>query len=132
MARKGNEWHYFKLSMKFEDTDIQEENVIDLITWKQWINNALKRTHGIFGEGIEYSFLHQESTTAYIQVASHDKDIFASAISTYISDNDLVGSPVFVLMDCESTDLTTMNISADDQVWMKRAIERNAEESQCS
>lgn len=102
------------------------------MTWKQWVHNALKRTHGIFGEGIEYSFLHQESTTAYIQVASHDKDTFASAVSTYISDTDLVGSPVFVLIDNESTDLGTMNISADDQVWVKRTIERNAEESQCS
>ncbi|QLL32723.1 hypothetical protein HG536_0D02450 [Torulaspora globosa] len=132
MAREGNEWHYFTLSMKFEDPNFHEENVIDLITWKQWVNNALRRTHGIFGEGIEYSFLHQESTRAYIQVASHDKDSFASAISTYTSDNELVGSPVFVLIENESTDLRTMDVSADDQVWVKRTMERNAEESQCN
>lgn len=98
-----------------------------MMTWKQWINNALRRTHGIFGEGIEYKFLDQESIRAYLQVASNDRDTFSSAVSTYTSDSELVGSPVYVLIEKESPDLMALDISIDDQVWAKNALERNSE-----
>lgn len=98
-----------------------------MMTWKQWINNALRRTHGIFGEGIEYMFLDQESIRAYLQVASSDRDTFSSAVSTYTSDSELVGSPVYVLIEKESPDLMALDISIDDQVWAKNALERNSE-----
>lgn len=125
-------FHSLTTDRKFEDLEFEEKNIIDMMTWRQWIKNALRRTHGIFGEGIEYEILSQESTRAYVQVSSHDKDTFSSALSTYISDNELVGSPVFVLIEKESSDPMAMSIDDDDQVWLKRTLDRNSEESQCA
>lgn len=101
------------------------------MTWKQLINNALKRTHGIFGEGIEYSFLNQDDKIAYLQVSHLNKDDFSSAISTYISSGSLIGVPITVTILQEESNLTKIQINDDDRLWMNKVIEEIKEDSEC-
>ncbi|CAR27281.1 ZYRO0C13200p [Zygosaccharomyces rouxii] len=102
------------------------------MTWKQLINNALKRTHGIFGEGIEYFFLNQDDKIAYLKVSHLDKDTFSSAVSTYISSDSLVGVPMTVTILQEVSSLTELQINDDDKLWLNKAIEEVKEDSECS
>ncbi|GAV48258.1 hypothetical protein ZYGR_0I05550 [Zygosaccharomyces rouxii] len=126
------DWQYFKLNVSFENEDIAKDHRIDLMTWKQLINNALKRTHGIFGEGIEYFFLNQDDKIAYLKVSHLDKDTFSSAVSTYISSDSLVGVPMTVTILQEVSSLTELQINDDDKLWLNKAIEEVKEDSECS
>lgn len=38
------EWQYFKLSITSFDQDVDDAHAIDQMTWRQWLNNALKRS----------------------------------------------------------------------------------------
>ncbi|CAI4037227.1 hypothetical protein SMKI_02G0950 [Saccharomyces mikatae IFO 1815] len=122
------EWQYFKLSITSFDEDIDNVHVIDQMTWRQWLNNALKRSYGIFGEGVEYSFLHVEDKLAYIRVNHADKDTFSSSISTYISTDELVGSPLTVTILQECSSLNLLDITDHDRIWLKRAVSEEEEE----
>lgn len=115
----------------FEDPNIENETALDLITWKQWISNALRKSHGIFGEGIEYTFLNQDSNLAYVKVGLNDKDIFSSAVSTYISNEDLVGCPLFATVLQETPDLGSLEAQEEDEIWLKKAIESDDEDKLC-
>lgn len=110
------------------DEDIDNVHVIDQMTWRQWLNNALKRSYGIFGEGVEYSFLHVEDKLAYIRVNHADKDTFSSSISTYISTDELVGSPLTVTILQECSSLNLLDITDHDRIWLKRAVSEEEEE----
>ncbi|EGA76128.1 Pop8p [Saccharomyces cerevisiae AWRI796] len=91
------------------------------MTWRQWLNNALKRSYGIFGEGVEYSFLHVDDKVAYIRVNHVDKDTFSSSISTYISTDELVGSPLTVSILQESSSLRLLEVTDDDRLWLEKS-----------
>ncbi|CAI4056223.1 hypothetical protein SUVZ_02G0990 [Saccharomyces uvarum] len=101
------------------------------MTWRQWLNSALKRSYGIFGEGVEYSFLHVDNKVAYIRVNYADKDTLASSISTYISTEDLIGAPLAVTILQESPNLERLEITDDDRIWLKRAVEDDKEDGAC-
>lgn len=105
---------------------------IDLMTWRQIINNALKRSHGIFGEGIEYFFLNQDDKIAYLKVRRTDKEIFSSGISSYISGESLIGVSLVVTILQEESNLEKIQISDDDKLWFHRVLENEFEEAQCS
>ncbi|CAI4055011.1 hypothetical protein SKDZ_02G0890 [Saccharomyces kudriavzevii ZP591] len=126
------EWHYFKLSITSFDQDIDNDHIIDQMTWRQWFNGALKRSYGIFGEGVEYSFLHVDDKIAYMRVNYADKDIFASSISTYISTEDLIGAPLTVTILQESSSLKLLEITEHDRIWLKRAVEEEEDDSKCT
>lgn len=121
-----------KICRSFENEEIAKDHPLDLMTWKQLINNALKRTHGIFGEGIEYFFLNQEDKIAYLKVSHLDKDMFSSAISTYISSDSLVGFPMTITILQEESILTKLQITDDDKLWFNKAVEEVKEDSECS
>lgn len=101
------------------------------MTWRQLINNALKRAHGVFGEGIEYFFINQDDKITYIKVSYLDRDIFSSAISTYISSESLVGVPLAIIILQNEFALEKIQVSDDDQLWFNRALENESEEAQC-
>ncbi|CCD23327.1 ribonuclease P NDAI_0B02920 [Naumovozyma dairenensis CBS 421] len=94
--------------------------------------NALKRSYGIFGEGLEYSLIHQDDKIAYVRVSHHDKDVFSSSIATYISTDELIGSPLIVQILQETSNLESLDISSDDQLWLKKVIEENEEDTACN
>lgn len=116
----------------FENEDMQGNYKIDLMTWRQIINNALKRSHGIFGEGIEYFFLNQDDKIAYLKVCRTDKEIFSSGISSYISGESLIGVPLVVTILQEESNLEKIQVSDDDKLWFHRVLENEFEETQCS
>lgn len=105
--------------------------LIDQMTWRQWLNNALKRSYGIFGEGVEYSFLHVDDKVAYIRVNHVDKDTFSSSISTYISTDELVGSPLTVSILQESSSLRLLEVTDDDRLWLKKVMEEEEQDCTC-
>lgn len=144
--RNLKEWQYFKVKLyvfyivyrpgtiiltlcrNFEDVTLEKETILDLMTWKRWTSNALRRSHGVFGEGIEYFFLKQEGNLAFLKVNYRDKDTFSSAVSSYISSDELVGCPLFVTILQETSNLQSLEVTQDDEIWLRRAIESDDEE----
>lgn len=92
----------------------------------------MKRTHGLFGEAIEYTILNQEDKIAYIQVGFQDKDVFSTATSTYISNSELLGAPAVVRIEQETPDLKKLEVTEDDLIWYKRVTEEEGENATIS
>ena len=101
------------------------------MTWKQWLNNALNRSHGVFGEAMEYSFINQDDKIAYCKVNHNDKELFTSAVTTYISNDELLGLPLVVTILQETPDLKLLQVTEDDKLWHKKVIEEEEEERTC-
>ena len=131
-CKKSKEWSYFKLSMTTQDKDIDQENVFDEMTWRQWISNALKRSHGIFGEGIEYYIIKHDDKTLYVKVFYKDSTIFSQAISTYISSDELVGKPLIVSIVLETSNVNELSKDPNDRLWMKRLKEETRIDAECA
>lgn len=93
------------------------------MTWRQWLNYAFKRAHGLFGEGLEYYFIHQDDKVAYVKVNYHDKDLFSSAIATYVSSDELVGYPLIVSIVQETSNLSNLAVSEHNKLWLQKEIE---------
>lgn len=131
-CRKTKEWYFFKLSITSQDHDTDEETVFDEMTWKQWINNALKRSHGLFGEGIEYYIINQDNRILYLRVSYKDRDLFSQAISTYISTDELVGKPLIVSIVQETDNLDKLSITDDDKLWWNKLKDDINEDEECT
>lgn len=101
------------------------------MTWKQWLNNALNRSHGVFGEAMEYLFINQDDKIAYCKVNHNDKELFTSAVTTYISNDELLGLPLVVTILQETPDLKLLQVTEDDKLWHKKVIEEEKEERTC-
>lgn len=102
------------------------------MTWRQVIINALKRSHGIFGEGIEFDFLSVQGNRAFVKVGYEDRAQFSSALSTYISSEELIGVPLVVHILQECTKLERMKVGEDDELWFKRSLEEEVADSSCN
>ncbi|CAB4252408.1 similar to Saccharomyces cerevisiae YBL018C POP8 Subunit of both RNase MRP and nuclear RNase P [Maudiozyma barnettii] len=129
---KVKEWTYFKLSITTLDKETDDENVFDEMTWRQWLKNALKRSHGIFGEGIEYYIVRHDGNILYIKVFFKDKDILSQAIATYISSEELVGRPLIVSIVLEANNIDDLSNNADDILWLTRLKEDTQNDSECA
>lgn len=121
-----NRFNFYRTS---QSKEVDEEFRADEMTWRQWLNNALKRNHGLFGEGLEYYFIHQDDKIAYIKVNYHDRDILASAISTYTSTDELVGHPLVVIILQETPNLKLFEVSTDDKLWLNKEIEEQEDDN---
>lgn len=119
---------YLKYRTSINDEQ-DKELKIDQMTWRQWLNNALKRTHGLFGESIEYHFLNQDDKIAYFKVRYVDSETFATAIATYTSTDELVGAPLVVNILQQVKKLEKLDISEDDKIWLKNRIEEEKEDN---
>lgn len=97
------------------------------MTWNQWLYNALKRTHGLFGEAIEFHFMNQSDKLAYLKVSYQDKDTFSSAISSYISTEELLGKPLVVTILQETPYLKQLVITDDDKLWYEKQLTEDSE-----
>lgn len=112
-----------------QDKEIDNDIRMDQMTWRQWLNNALKRNHGLFGEALEYYFIHQDDKIAYIKVGYRDRNYLSSAIATYISSDELVGHPLVVMILQETSKLIDLDVTADDKLWLQREIEQEEEDN---
>ncbi|SCW04357.1 LAFE_0H11760g1_1 [Lachancea fermentati] len=106
--------------------------MLDNTTWRQFIHNAMRRCHGVFGEAIEYYFLSQENNIAYLKVNRFDKDNFSSGLSLYISSEELVGTSLVATIIQESDTIESLIVAEEDQLWLKRVIEECREERECT
>ena len=125
------EWTFFKLSITSQDPDLDQETVFDEMTWRQWINSALKRSYGIFGEGIEFYIVKHDNSILYVKVVKTDKDIFAQSIATYVSSDELVGKPLVVSILIETTNVYKLSQDNDDKLWLKKLKEDIDMDQQC-
>lgn len=117
------EWCYFVLNISVS----QEVEKIDAITWKQCVSNALRRAHGLFGEQIELYWLRIDDRFALVKVSYTDKDTFKTALATYISSSDLVGTPLAISIAQETWDIKAIKISSEDELWFNKVIEEELE-----
>ncbi|KAL3231479.1 Ribonucleases P/MRP protein subunit POP8 [Nakaseomyces bracarensis] len=120
------EWCFFVLNISAAD----ELDKIDEITWKQCISNALKRAHGIFGEQIELYWLRIDDKMAFVKVGYTDKETFKTAIATYVSSSDYVGTPLVISIEQESWNIRTIKVSEEDQLWLNKLIEEEIEDTE--
>ncbi|SCU99921.1 LANO_0F04346g1_1 [Lachancea nothofagi CBS 11611] len=98
------------------------------MTWRQFLNEALKKSHGLFGEGCEYYFLNQDMHLAYLKVFLKDAALFSSAIATFISSDGLVGMPMVALILQSTNDARQLQITEDDLLWHGRVIDDETED----
>lgn len=122
---KYREWCYFKLHITTRDQAIDDEIKIDRVTWIQWINSALRRSHGLFGEGCEYVIMNEDDKIAYVRVNHRDSDMFASAISVFTSSEELVGHQLTCSIIQQTPLVQDLKISDDDELWLKKELEEN-------
>ncbi|CCK71203.1 ribonuclease P KNAG_0G01450 [Huiozyma naganishii CBS 8797] len=95
---------------------------MDEMTWRQWINNALKRSHGIYGEGIEYYILNRDEKIIYLKVNYTDATLFSSALATYTSSDELLGFPLVVNIIQETPYLKELKTNDDDKLWFNNEL----------
>lgn len=112
------EWCYLIISIRTKT----EVDKIDEVTWKQCVSNALRRAHGLFGGQIELYWLRIDNKFALIKVSCLDKEILETALATYISSSDLVGTPLAILIDQISYDIRSIRVSTEDQLWLNKVI----------
>lgn len=93
------------------------------------VNSALKRSHGVFGEATEYEILHLDNRNVVLKVNYHDREILSTALTTYISNEELIGIPLVINLLQETVSLTKLDIDKDDRLWFKNLI---AEEQEAS
>lgn len=129
--KRFKEWCYFKLHVTSQIKEKDDGLLIDNMTWRQLINNALRRSHGLFGEATDYHIINQEDKVAYVRIRYTDKDMFSSGISTYISSDELVGVPLVVNILQETPNLEQLDVHEDDTLWLRRSIDEDIEDSQC-
>ncbi|SCU81606.1 LAFA_0C06128g1_1 [Lachancea sp. 'fantastica'] len=98
------------------------------MTWRQFINNSLKKCHGLFGEACEYYFLKQDGNLAYVKVFIKDAATFESAVSTFISSEELTEVPVLALILQTTNAIGNLEISDDDVLWHKAAVSNEIED----
>ncbi|AMD21870.1 HFR015Cp [Eremothecium sinecaudum] len=122
---------YYKLKITTQDSINVIEQTIDEMTWRQFINNALSKGHGIFGESIDYEFLNISDRIAFVRVGSHDHHTFTSALTTYVSGDELLGFPLVVEIIQETVNPTKLSITDDDKIWLKSYIESAQEDLKC-
>ncbi|SSD59029.1 related to Ribonucleases P/MRP protein subunit POP8 [Saccharomycodes ludwigii] len=88
-----------------------------------FIKAALKKYHGLFGEGIEYYFLNQQNDIAYLKVDFVDKEVLQTSVSSYISGEDLVGVPLTMEILQVTNSVTSLETNEDDKLWINKEIE---------
>lgn len=118
-STKYKEWQYFLLSIRAE-SDVDH---IDEVTWKQAVSNALRKSHGLFGEQIELYWLKIDNKRAIIKCGFADKDILKTALATYISSTELIGSPLVITMEQEASQLNNLFLPEDDKLWFNKIVE---------
>lgn len=124
----SKEWCYYELKITSQSPSLDKETLIDTITLKRFISMALQKYHGLFGQGIEYSIMNHHNQTAFIKVSQIDKSCFASAVTLYVSTEDLYDHPLVALLEQETSDIKTLSVREDDQLWWKRECEEEEEE----
>ncbi|CDO94659.1 unnamed protein product [Kluyveromyces dobzhanskii CBS 2104] len=127
MAKNQIEWCYFKTKVTSHDSVKDSEIKVDKVTWLQMISTALKKSHGVFGEAIEYKVLYIDNLDAITKVSKNDADIFSTAITSFISGDELVGTPLVINIIQICTKLSGLTVHHDDMLWFKKLVETEQE-----
>ncbi|SCV04047.1 LAMI_0H13014g1_1 [Lachancea mirantina] len=101
------------------------------MTWRQFVMNALRKAHGLFGESCLFEFLCINDKFAYLKVNDAESELFSVAMTTYISTDELVGFPLVANIMQRTSDLKSLIVGEDDVLWRKKAIAQQEEENEC-
>lgn len=132
---RSDDWYIYKLklsTMTTEDSDI----VIDDITWKQFIIQALGKTHGLFGQGVEQNILDTKKiliaeeymNIAYVQVSKIDDKVFGNAINTYINYSLIDDKPLVCTVLQKTDDFEKLEVNEEEKLWKKKLLEKLEEQ----
>lgn len=132
---RSDDWYIYKLklsTMTMEDSDI----VIDDITWKQFIIQALGKTHGLFGQGVEQHILDTKKiliaeeymNIAYVQVSKIDDKVFGNAINTYINYSLIDNKPLVCTVLQKTDDFEKLEVNEEEKLWKKKLLEKLEEQ----
>ncbi|CCE64233.1 hypothetical protein TPHA_0H00220 [Tetrapisispora phaffii CBS 4417] len=125
------DWYYFKLKLTSQDPKFDVDVRFDELTWRRWLNAALVKSYGIFGESIEYTFLNRENQVGYVRVGKKEKDMFITALFTYISTDELFEVPLVMNILQETDSIRSLDIQEDDKLWLRRCIEEEENDQEC-
>lgn len=127
----SKDWTVFKLKLTTNSHEKDLALDIDKITWKQFIQQALTKNHGIFGQGIEYELLANNThrfedktdNIAFFKVSKLDSDKFSNALNIYIN-TKLVHDAELVCTQLQRTDnLESLEVEDSETLWKKKLIE---------
>ncbi|AET40577.1 ribonuclease P Ecym_6194 [Eremothecium cymbalariae DBVPG len=130
-CKHANDWYYFKLKLTSPNVEQDSNTHLDEMTWRQFIRHALKHSHGVFGEAIEFDFLNQDNGTAYVKVGYDDRDNFSSALSSYISSDELVGFPLVIHILQSTPNAASLHVEESDFIWLNNYIEIEKSDLEC-
>ena len=128
---KSDEWVLYKLKLTTM-TDEDAVIVIDELTWKQYLLHALGKTHGLFGQGLEYTILNTKKilidekfvNIAYVKVSKLDDNTFANAVNTYIN-YKLIDDKILTCNVLQRTDVfDKLEVNKEESLWKKKLIEQ--------
>ncbi|KAL6945432.1 hypothetical protein ACO0QE_002884 [Hanseniaspora vineae] len=126
----SKEWCYYEIRITSQNPSVDKETSIDTNTLKRFISMALQKYHGLFGQGIEYSIMNHHNQTAFIKVSQTDKSSFASAVTLYVSTEDLYDHPLVALLEQETSNIKNLLVGEDDQLWWRRECEEEEGEEE--
>ncbi|OBA28604.1 hypothetical protein HANVADRAFT_93351 [Hanseniaspora valbyensis NRRL Y-1626] len=127
----SEDWIVFKLKLT---TQLAEKDLVlevDKITWKQFIQQALFKNHGVFGQGIEYELLsnkihrfeYRTDNIAFVKVSKLDADNFINALNIYIN-TKLLNDTELVCIELQRTDnLENLEVENSETLWKQKLIE---------
>lgn len=128
---KSDEWYIYKLklsTMSKEDQDL----VIDEITWKQFIIQALGKTHGLFGQGVEQKILNTKKilisddyiNIAYVLVSKIDDKVFGNAVNSYINYTLIEDKPLMCSVLQKTDEFEKLEVNEEETLWKKKLLEQ--------
>ena len=114
--------------MSKEDQDL----VIDEITWKQFIIQALGKTHGLFGQGVEQKILNTKKilisddymNIAYVLVSKIDDKVFGNAVNSYINYTLIEDKPLMCSVLQKTDEFEELEVNKEETLWKKKLLEQ--------
>lgn len=128
---KLDDWIIFKLKLTTLSPGKDLLLEVDNVTWKQFIQQALFKNHGIFGQAIEYEVLrnstirneNQNDNVAFTKVSKLDADDFINALNIYINSKLLDETELMCTELQRTDDLELIQIENSELLWKQKLIE---------
>ncbi|XBW36113.1 hypothetical protein QEN19_001689 [Hanseniaspora menglaensis] len=127
----SEDWFILKLKLTTQSVEKDLTLSIDKVTWKQFIQQALFKNHGVFGQGVEYDILrttihrYEEKTEniGYVKVSKMDVANLINAVNIYINTKLIEDSELVCVVVQKTDDLAAIEIESDENLWRQKLIE---------
>lgn len=128
---KLDDWLIFKLKLTTQSPEKDLTLEVDNVTWKQFIQQALFKNHGVFGQAMEYEVLrnsiirneNQVDNVAFAKVSKLDADDFINALNIYINSKLLDHAELMCTELQRTDDLELIQVENSEVLWKQKLIE---------